>query len=79
MMVLLPLMHGGGQWAAFHTMCRGGTIVFPDVVDRFDAADVLRTIEREHVAAIVTVGDAMAKPIVDECTAAPTTCRRSSS
>jgi len=46
-------------------MTTGQTIVFPTVVDRMDADDVIRTIEREKVTVVTVVGDAMARPLVD--------------
>ena len=34
---LPPLMHGAAQWMAMAGLLGGGTVVFPDVVDRLDA------------------------------------------
>jgi acyl-CoA synthetase (AMP-forming)/AMP-acid ligase II len=62
----LPLMHGGGQWSSFTMMSRAATLVLPDEVTRFDPASVLRAVERERCVSLTLVGDAMARPLVDE-------------
>ena len=64
MMILPPLMHGAAQWAAMTAVSSGQTLVFAGVVDRFDAEDVVRAIEREQVLVATVVGDAMARPLV---------------
>ncbi len=61
-----PFMHGSGHWVAFMAMNQGGTVVIQDVVTRLDAADMCRTIERERVSYLQLVGDAFARPILDE-------------
>ena len=43
-----------------------GGIVVPDDVERLRADDVLRLVERERVLSIPVVGDAMARPLIDE-------------
>jgi 3-oxocholest-4-en-26-oate---CoA ligase len=63
LMILPPLMHGAAQWAVFTAMNTGQSVVFSTVTDRFDADDVVRTIEREKVMAVTVVGDAMARPL----------------
>lgn len=65
LMILPPLIHGAAQWAVMTAISTGQTIVFPGVVDRFDADDVVRTIEREQVLVATVVGDAMARPLLD--------------
>ncbi|MGV0814117.1 acyl-CoA synthetase [Mycolicibacterium boenickei] len=65
LMILPPLIHGAAQWAAMTAISTGQTLVFPSVVDRFDADDVVRTIEREQVLVATVVGDAMARPLLD--------------
>ncbi|TXI64625.1 acyl-CoA synthetase [Mycolicibacterium mageritense] len=64
LMILPPLIHGAAQWAAMTAITTGQTVVFPRVVDRFDADDVVRTIEREQILVATVVGDAMARPLV---------------
>lgn len=64
LMILPPLIHGAAQWAVMTAINTGQTLVFPSVVDHFDAPDVIRAIEREKVMAVTVVGDAMARPLV---------------
>ncbi len=61
-----PLMHGAGQWVALGMILGGGTVVFPDVVARFDPASTLETIARERVGVLVIVGEAFAQPLCAE-------------
>jgi 3-oxocholest-4-en-26-oate---CoA ligase len=61
-----PLMHGAAQWAAFYYMALGATVIFPSDPHRLDAAEIWRTVERERVIGISAVGDAMARPLVEE-------------
>jgi fatty-acyl-CoA synthase len=63
---LPPLMHGAAQWAAFYYMTMGATVVFPSDTTTVDPVDVWRTVEREKVIGITAVGDAMARPLVEE-------------
>ena len=65
-MLLAPLIHGAAQWAMFNLMTMGGRLVLPDTVDTLQPAEVLRLVEKEKVINIPVVGDAMARPIVDE-------------
>jgi acyl-CoA synthetase (AMP-forming)/AMP-acid ligase II len=64
LLLLPPLIHGAAQWSVMTAITTGQTVVFPSVVDHFDAEDVVRTIEREKVMAVTVVGDAMARPLV---------------
>ena len=64
-LVAPPFMHGAGTWSALGAWIGGATVVLPDAVDRFDAADALATIEREHVTRMSIVGDAFARPLAD--------------
>ncbi|OMC38409.1 acyl-CoA synthetase [Mycolicibacterium fortuitum] len=63
---LPPLMHGAAQWMALAGLLGGGTVVFPDVVDRLDAASIWRLIDREGVQRMNMVGNAFATPLCDE-------------
>lgn len=65
-LVLPPLMHGAAQWVCFSAFNSGGTVVFPRDVRRLDPADVWHTAERESAMILSIVGDAMARPLVDE-------------
>ena len=44
----------------------GGTVVIQEQVERLDPDDVWRTIERERVASMAIVGDAFARPLIDQ-------------
>ena len=66
LMLLPPLMHGAAQWGAFTQINLGGTLLLPDDNTRLDAADVLRVAERERATAMQIIGDAMARPLIDE-------------
>ena len=60
-----PLMHGTAMFLAFSTFVLGGTVVLL-AGRRFDAAELLRLVQRERVTQLSIVGDAFARPIVDE-------------
>jgi fatty-acyl-CoA synthase len=47
-------------------MTKGWTLVFPENTRRLDPADVWATVERDGVQSITVVGDAMARPLLDE-------------
>jgi fatty-acyl-CoA synthase len=61
-----PLMHGAAQWATFNMITMGGRVVLPDDVERMRPAAVLRLAEQERVLSIPVVGDAIARPLIDE-------------
>ncbi len=66
-LMIPPLMHGAAQWAAFNMFSTGGWMVLPDDVDRLNAPPaVMRLAERERVLSIPVVGDAIARPLLDE-------------
>jgi fatty-acyl-CoA synthase len=65
-LVLPPLMHGAAQWVSFIGLNGGHTIVFPPDTSRLDPAEVWRTVEREGCTTLTTVGDAVARPLVEE-------------
>lgn len=66
LLMIPPFMHGAAQWSTFHIITGGGRIVLPDDVRRFDPADALRAAVRERVVSIPVVGDAVARPLVEE-------------
>ncbi|MGA5465533.1 acyl-CoA synthetase [Mycobacterium sp. NPDC050041] len=66
MLMIPPFMHGAAQWATFTGVTMGGKIVIPDHVDRLRPEDALRVAERERVLSIPMVGDAVARPLVEE-------------
>jgi acyl-CoA synthetase (AMP-forming)/AMP-acid ligase II len=61
-----PLMHAASQWTAFAGLHLGATVVMHDDGHRFDAAAILAVAERERVTLMSMVGDAYARPIVEE-------------
>jgi len=61
-----PLMHGAAQWATFINFAMGSTIVFGSQNEKLDPDDFLSTIEREQVNTATIVGDAFARPILDQ-------------
>ncbi|MCB0971042.1 MAG: AMP-binding protein [Acidimicrobiales bacterium] len=66
-----PLMHGAAMWNALSTWIGGGTIVIQDRVDHLDPADVWDACERHGVSSLLIVGDAFARPLLDEQRARP--------
>jgi len=66
MLLIPPLMHGAAQWGVFNAISTGGWVAMPDDVRHLDADAVLRLAERERVLGIPVVGDAMARPLVDQ-------------
>lgn len=67
-----PFMHGAAHWNAMSAWLAGGTVVVQDVVDRYDPADVVATCVREEATALLIVGDAFARPLVEHLRAHPT-------
>ncbi len=65
-LVAPPFMHGAGHWVSFRTWSTGGTVLIQDHPDRLDAADVWGMIERERGNLLLIVGDAFARPLLDE-------------
>jgi 3-oxocholest-4-en-26-oate---CoA ligase len=63
---LPPLMHGAAQWMALAGLLGGGTVVFPDIVDRLEPASVWELIDREGVQIVNLVGNSFATPLCDE-------------
>lgn len=61
-----PFMHGAAHWAALNTMNSGGCIVIQDETKRLDADDIWSLVEHEKVQGILIVGDAFARPLLDQ-------------
>jgi fatty-acyl-CoA synthase len=59
-------MHGAAQWLTFNTFTGGGTIVIPDDASRLDPVVVWELAERERINTLQLVGDAFARPLIDE-------------
>jgi fatty-acyl-CoA synthase len=66
MMSAAPLMHGAAQWATFTAFTNGNTVVLPRETKRLIPSDVWQTVEEHRVLTLQIVGDAMARPLVDE-------------
>lgn len=66
MLMVPPFIHGAAQWSAFHMITLGGKVVILDNVQHFDPADALTLAIREKVVSIPIVGDAVARPLLDE-------------
>jgi len=64
--VIPPLMHGAAQWVAFIGLNNGHAVVLPPDTRRFDPAEAGRTIESEGCTTLTVVGDAIARPLVEE-------------
>lgn len=65
LMPLPPLMHGAAQWAGFMMLNAGSTLIMT-TGHNLDAKEVWTTVAREGVMSIVVVGDAMARPLLEE-------------
>ncbi len=65
-----PLMHASAHWLTFHQFFTAGTTVFPPY-GRFHAPTIWQLVGDEKVFLLVIVGDAMAKPLIDELAANP--------
>jgi 3-oxocholest-4-en-26-oate---CoA ligase len=65
-LVLPPLMHGAAQWGSFIALNGGHTVVLPPDTRRLDPVQTWRTVERERCTTLTVVGDAIARPLVEE-------------
>ena len=61
-----PFMHGAAHWNALSCWLAGGTVVIQDDPEGLDATDVVDTCARERVGSLLIVGDAFARPLIDE-------------
>ena len=61
-----PLMHGAAQWASFMMMSAGATLVLSSVVEKLDPHEFLSTAAREKCISFTIVGDAFARPLLDQ-------------
>lgn len=60
-----PFMHGAAHWNALAAWLKGGTVVLPEYPDRFDADAVLDAVEWGEASALIIVGDAFARPLLE--------------
>jgi acyl-CoA synthetase (AMP-forming)/AMP-acid ligase II len=63
---LAPLMHGAAQWTVFAWLMLGGTNVLTASRPRTDYAEVWRLITDHKVMILTIIGDAVARPLIDE-------------
>jgi acyl-CoA synthetase (AMP-forming)/AMP-acid ligase II len=61
-----PFMHGAAHWSALMILHSGGTVCLPKNVEKLDADDIWKTVEREKVVTLTIVGDAFARPLLDQ-------------
>ena len=61
-----PLMHGAAQWTVYAALHNGRTVVLHDDAAPFDARTILETAARERATLLTIVGDAYARPMIDE-------------
>ena len=67
-MATAPLMHGAAQWATFICLHSGSAMVLLST-HRFDPAKIWRVVCDEKVMTMTVVGDATARPLVEELVA----------
>ena len=65
LMTLPPLMHGAAQWAGFMMLNAGSTLLMP-TSQNLNPVEVWEMVEREGAQSITVVGDAMARPLLEE-------------
>jgi acyl-CoA synthetase (AMP-forming)/AMP-acid ligase II len=65
-----PLMHASAHWLACHNLFTGGKVVMVPQ-GQFDPPTIWTLVAQEGVMVLVIIGDAMAKPLLDELSANP--------
>jgi fatty-acyl-CoA synthase len=66
-----PLMHVAAQWTVFLAASMGATVVLHDDRTRFDAPTILGTAARERANMMTIIGDAYARPLIEELRRTP--------
>jgi fatty-acyl-CoA synthase len=61
-----PFMHGAAHWVALRIWLGGGTVFLLGDPRHLGPADVWGTVEREGIDFLLIVGDAFARPLLDE-------------
>ena len=61
---LAPMMHAAAQWVSIMWLLCGAKVILHQ--GRFDPTVVWRTVEDEKVSFLTVVGDAMARPLLDD-------------
>ncbi|MFB7877631.1 acyl-CoA synthetase [Nocardia sp. NPDC056064] len=57
-----PMIHGGSQWATFHSLFGGGKAV---MIPEFSGHGVWQAVDKHGINLIFITGDAMAQPMLD--------------
>jgi 3-oxocholest-4-en-26-oate---CoA ligase len=70
LMPACPLMHGTGGFTANTTLAEGGRVCLLES-RKFDATELLDTVEREKVNGLVIVGDPFSRPLLEALNAQP--------
>ena len=70
LMPACPLMHGTGCFTANTTLAEGGRVCLLEG-RKYDPIELLDTVEREHVNALVIVGDPFSRPLLRVLDAEP--------
>ncbi|MBW2697482.1 MAG: AMP-binding protein [Deltaproteobacteria bacterium] len=65
-----PLMHGTGWFTSLICWLTGGAVILLPNPRRFDAVEMLRTIQEDRATGVTIVGDPFAKPMVKALEAA---------
>lgn len=66
-----PFMHGAAHWNALSAWLAGGTVVVQDDPAHLDPGDLIDSCARHEVTSLLIVGDAFARPLIDELRARP--------
>ena len=66
-MSIAPLMHGAAQWSCISRAFEGGKVV---IMPQFTADKTWQLVESEQVNSVFIVGDAMARPMIENFLAA---------
>ncbi|MEM8619005.1 MAG: acyl-CoA synthetase [Actinomycetota bacterium] len=61
-----PFMHGAGHWMSFRAWLGGGTVFVQSHPERLVPNDIWSLVEREALNFLLIVGDAFARPLLDE-------------
>ena len=61
-----PFMHGAGHWVALRCGWAAAPSCCPSTPEHLDPADVWGLVERERIEFMLIVGDAFARPLLDE-------------
>jgi len=66
MLAAPPFMHGAAHWLAFMAWHMGGAVSIQHHTRHLDPDDIWTTVERDKVTMMTIVGDAFARPLIDQ-------------